>query len=253
MKVLIVDDEKPARDRLRQLVDESGKHEVVGEAATGEQALSLVSELAPDVVLLDIRMPGLGGIETAHHLNALDEPPAVVFTTAYNEYAIEAFDARAIGYVLKPVRRERLEGALAHAERLTRRALTELESVSGAPSGRRHVCALAHGELRLIPLTEVRYFSADLKYVCVHHETGEDLIDDSLKSLEDEFAGEFVRIHRGALVRIDAIERLEKLPGGQTRVVLRDAAADNRAGDELVVSRRHLPDVRRRLKHGRTT
>jgi two-component system response regulator AlgR len=252
VKVLIVDDEKPARDRLRQLVDESGKHVVVGEAATGEQALSLVSELEPDVVLLDIRMPGLGGIETAHHLNTLEEPPAVVFTTAYNEYAIEAFDARAIGYVLKPVRRERLEGALAHAERLSRRVLTELESASGASARRQHVCAVAHGELRLIPLTDVRYFGADLKYVCVHHERGEDLIDDSLKSLEEEFAEDFVRIHRAALVRIDAIERLEKLPDGKTRVVLRDATADAEAGDELVISRRHLADVRRRLKRGGT-
>jgi two-component system, LytTR family, response regulator AlgR len=252
VKVLIVDDEKPARDRLRQLVGESGGHEVVGEASNGEQALSLVSELDPDVVLLDIRMPGLGGIETAHHLNALDEPPAVIFTTAYNEYAIDAFDARAIGYVLKPVRRERLEGALAHAERVTRRVLADLETAAGAPSRRQHVCAVAHGELRLIPLTDVRYFGADLKYVCVHHKHGEDLIDDSLKALEDEFAEEFVRIHRAALVRIDAIERLEKLPDGKTRVVLRDAAVDAAAGDELVVSRRHLADVRRRLKRGGT-
>jgi two-component system, LytTR family, response regulator AlgR len=250
VKVLIVDDEKPARDRLRQLVGESGDHEVVGEATNGEQALTLVADLKPDVVLLDIRMPGLGGIETAHHLNALDEPPAVVFTTAYNEYAIDAFDARAIGYVLKPVRRERLEGALAHAERITRRTLTELESAPGTPDRRRHVCAVAHGELRLIPLTDIRYFSADLKYVCVHHARGEDLIDDSLKSLEEEFGAEFVRIHRGVLVRIDAIERLEKLPDGKTRVVLHDTAPAT--DDELVVSRRHLADVRRRLKRGGT-
>ena len=252
MKVLIVDDEKPARDRLRQLIDETDSHEVVGEAANGEQALSLVSDLKPDVVLLDIRMPGLDGIETAHHLNALDEPPAVVFTTAYNEYAIDAFDARAVGYVLKPVRRERLESALAHAERLTRRVLSELGSAAGTPSRRQHVCAAAHGELRLIPLTEIRYFSADLKYVCVHHARGDNLIDDSLKSLEEEFPDEFVRIHRGVLVRIDAIERLEKTPDGKTRVVLHDAtsgvAAD--AGDELVVSRRHVANVRRRLRQG---
>lgn len=252
MKILIVDDEKPARDRLRQLVGESGDHEVVGEATNGEQALSLVTGLKPDVVLLDIRMPGLGGIETAHHLNALDEPPAVVFTTAYNEYALDAFDARAVGYVLKPVRRERLEGALAHAERLTRRVLTELEAAAGTPDRRRHVCAVAHGELRLISLTDVRYFSADLKYVCVHHARGEDLIEDSLKSLEEEFGGEFVRIHRGALVRVDTIERLEKLPEGRTRVVLRDMAPGTDEDDELVVSRRHLADVRRRLKRGGT-
>ena len=109
MKVLIVDDEKPARDRLRQLVDDSDGHDVVGEAANGEQALAEATAHEPDVVLLDIRMPGMDGIETAHHLNAMESPPAVVFTTAYDEYAIDAFDARAIGYVLKPVRREKLE------------------------------------------------------------------------------------------------------------------------------------------------
>ena len=94
MRVLIVDDEKPARDRLRRLIDDFGTHEVVGEAANGEQAISLATELAPEVVLLDIRMPGVDGIETAHHLNAMESPPAVVFTTAYDEYAIDAFDAQ---------------------------------------------------------------------------------------------------------------------------------------------------------------
>jgi two-component system response regulator AlgR len=94
MKVLIVDDEKPARDRLRQLVDDFGDHEVVGEAANGERAIEIATQVAPDVVLLDIRMPGVDGIETAHHLNAMERPPAVVFTTAYDEYAVDAFDAQ---------------------------------------------------------------------------------------------------------------------------------------------------------------
>ena len=112
MKVLIVDDEAPARDRLRQLLDDAGEHVVVGEAGNGRDALALAGKLNPDVVLLDIRMPGLDGVETAHHLNSFDNPPAVVFTTAYDEYAIDAFDANAIGYGLKPVRKERLDKAL---------------------------------------------------------------------------------------------------------------------------------------------
>jgi two-component system response regulator AlgR len=115
MKVLIVDDEKPARDRLRQLLEDFDEYEVVAEAGNGEEAISLAAETTPDIVLLDIRMPGLDGIEAAHHLNKLESPPAIVFATAYDEYAIDAFDARAIGYVLKPVRRERLAGALEHA------------------------------------------------------------------------------------------------------------------------------------------
>lgn len=245
MKVLIVDDEKPARARLQQLVDDFGDYEVVGEAANGEQAIALAGTLNPDIVLLDIRMPGVDGIETAHHLNAMAVPPAVVFTTAYNEYAIDAFEARAIGYVLKPVRRERLKRALEHAARISGKMLNALTSETPLQSRRQHVCARVGDELRLIPIDEVSYFSADQKYVCVHHRGGEDLIDDSLKSLEEEFAGDFVRIHRGVLVAIDKVNRLEKSADGRTRVMLRQEDDDD---GELTISRRHLADVRRRLK-----
>ena len=248
MKVLIVDDEKPARDRLRQLIADFGSHEVVAEAANGEQALSMAATHDPDVVLLDIRMPGVDGIETAHHLNAMEAPPAVVFTTAYDEYAIDAFEARAIGYVLKPVRRERLENALEHAARITGQMLKQLTSESNLQSRRQHVCTRIQGELRLIPIESVSYFHADQKYITVHHGNGQDLIDDSLKSLEDEFTDEFVRIHRGALVAIDQIDRLEKTDDGKIRVVLRqESLADS---DELIISRRHLTNVRKRLKGG---
>ena len=252
MKILIVDDEKPARDRLRQLVDDFGEHEVAGEAGNGEEAIALAAKVTPDVVLLDIRMPGVDGIETAHHLNAMERPPAVVFTTAYDEYAIDAFDARAIGYVLKPVRRERLQKALKHASRLSGQLLSELTQDSNIDSRRDHVCARLLDELRLIPVEEISYFSADQKYVCVHHDHGEDLIDDSLKSLEQEFADRFVRIHRGMLVAVDKIEKLEKLADSRTHLVLRNGTqdGDNTIEDDLVISRRHLATVRRRLKGG---
>lgn len=246
MKVLVVDDEQPARDRLRQLLEDLGEHEVVGEAANGEQALSQAAKLNPDVVLLDIRMPGLDGIETAHHLNAMNNPPAIVFTTAYDEYAIDAFDARAIGYVLKPVRRERLARALDQAARLTSNSLNEAAIDAHIESKRKHVCTLVHGEPMLIPIGDIRYFSADQKYVCVYHRHGQHLIDDSLKALEGEFADNFVRIHRSVLVAVDKIERLEKTIDGKTRVRLRN---DSQDGDnELIISRRHVGDVRRRLK-----
>jgi two-component system response regulator AlgR len=233
-------------------VSDFGDHEVVGEAGNGEQALEEATRSRPDVVLLDIRMPGLDGIETAHHLNAMDRPPAVVFTTAYDEYAIDAFDARAIGYVLKPVRRQRLKRALDHAKRLTGAALNQLAGDAGFESRRNHVCARIHDELRLIPVDDIRYFNADQKYVCVHHTEGNDLIDDSLKSLELEFSDRFVRIHRSALVAVDKIDRLEKFGDGKTRVVLRNTTRDedNASDDELVISRRHLATVRRRLKGG---
>lgn len=246
MKILIVDDEAPARSRLRQLLEDTGEHAVVGEAANGHEALDQAARLAPDVVLLDIRMPGLNGIETAHHLNALDAPPAVVFTTAYDEYAIEAFDANAIGYVLKPVRRERLDQALKQAARLGSATLGEVGKSAGMGEQRNHVCTRAQGELKLIPIGEVKCFVADQKYVSVIHVNGRDLIDDSLKSLEEEFAAQFMRIHRGALVAVAAVDSLKKTEDGRTEVVLRNAAHS----DELIVSRRHVAEVKRRLKKG---
>ena len=245
MKVLIVDDEALARDRLRQLLEDSGEHEIVGEAAHGREALDIAATVAPDVVLLDIRMPGVDGIETAHHLNTFDPPPAIVFTTAYDEYAIDAFEANAIGYVLKPVRRERLDQALSQAARLTSATLFDVGKQSGISEQRRHVCARVQGELKLIPISEVLYFIADQKYVSVVHTKGRDLIDDPLKTLENEFAEQFVRIHRGALVALGAVDALKKDDEGRTQVMLRNCDVD-----DLFVSRRHVANVKRRLKKG---
>ena len=246
MRVLIVDDEKPARDRLRQILADEDGYDVVGEAANGYEALEQAASTAPDIVLLDIRMPGMEGIETAHHLNAMDPAPAVVFTTAYDEYAIDAFEARAIGYVLKPVRRSRLTGALEQATRLVGAALSEAAAEANLDVQRKHVCAHAHGELKLIPVHEITSFIADQKYVSVDHDNGHDLIDDSLKLLEAEFGGSFVRIHRSALIAVDRIDRIEKNAEGKSRVVLRD---DSQVEDkELIISRRHVAEVKRRLK-----
>ena len=246
MKVLIVDDEPPARERLKQLLQDEPSYECVGEAANGSDAVRLAAELLPDIVLLDIRMPGMDGIETAHHLNTLKQPPAVVFTTAYDEYAIAAFDARAIGYVLKPVRRERLTNALDHAARLAPRALKSVAEEARLNTPRKHICARAHGELRLIPVEDIVCFRADQKYVTVDHVNGQDLIDDSLTALADEFSDNFIRIHRGAIVALRYIDRVEKTADGKSLVVLRD---DSQVDDkELIISRRHLAEARRRLK-----
>ena len=250
MKVLIVDDEKPARDRLRQILEDEPDYEVVGEAGNGQDALSLAAEHKPDVVLLDIRMPGLDGIETAHHLVEFEHAPAVVFATAYDEYAIDAFEARAVGYVLKPVRRSRLVAALSQASRLARPALQQVASDAQMEPRRQHVCATVKGELKLIPITEVACFVADQKYVRVEHDNGQDLLDEPLKSLAEEFSERFVRIHRGALVAVDRIERVEKTSDGKSRVILRGWPQDDSHVDdkELIISRRHVAEVRRRLK-----
>lgn len=247
MKVLIVDDEGPARERLRQIVDDLDGYEFAGEASTGEQAISLVGDARPDIVLLDIRMPGLSGIETAHHFNALENPPAVVFTTAYDEYAVDAFEARAIGYVLKPVRRNRLEAALQHASRLAGSTLNDIANQPGMTVVRKHICVREQDRLTLIAIDSIDVFRADQKYIAVHHADGVSLIDDSLKSLEAEFAEDFVRIHRGALVAVGSIKKLEKTSDGKTRVVLRGSPDED---NPLIISRRHVADVRRRLKGG---
>ena len=246
MKVLVVDDEAPARERLRQLLDDIDGFDCCADAANGEAALTIVNDERPDIVLLDIRMPGMDGIQTAHHMNALQDPPAIVFTTAYDEYAIEAFDARAIGYVLKPVRRTKLEAALSHAARLAGPVLREAADAAGVEARRKHICARTTDRLTLIPVDEISHFVADQKYVLVQHARGRTLIDESLKSLEEEFDELFVRIHRSALVAVDKIERVEKTGDGRTRVVMRD---DSQGDDkELIISRRHIANVRRRLK-----
>ncbi len=222
---------------------------MVGEAENGRQALEMTQRLAPDVVLLDISMPGLSGIETARHMSALESPPCVVFATAHDGYAIDAFDAGAVGYVLKPVRRERLARALEQAARVSGAVLGEVGRNAGYAE-RQHVCARVRGELKLIPIADVEYFHADQKYVRVHHVNGADLIDDSLKTLEEEFAARFVRIHRAALVAVDRIRSLRKGADGQTEVVLRSdgAEAATGSGECLVVSRRHLGEVKRRIR-----
>ncbi len=246
MKVLIVDDEQPARDRLRQILESEDRYQVVGEAGNGHEAVALCSDLQPDVVLLDIRMPGMDGIETANHLNTLAEAPAVVFTTAYDEYAVDAFEARAVGYVLKPVRRSRLVAALQQASRLAGTTLSEVASQANIDATRKHVCAHTLGELKLIPIVDIICFRAEQKYVTVDHVNGQDLIDESLKSLADEFSTTFVRIHRNALVAIAQIDRIEKTEDGKSCVLLRERSQLD--GNELIISRRHVAEVRRRLR-----
>jgi two-component system response regulator AlgR len=240
-RVLIVDDEPPARARLRQLLAEIPDTECVGEAATGEEALARIGESGPDVVLLDIRMPGLGGLEAARRLAALDDPPAVIFTTAYEQHALEAFDAQASGYLLKPVRRERLAAALERARRPSRAQLATLQDATAAPR-RSHVTARVRDQLKLIPVADVLCFIAEQKYTTVRHLGGEDLIEESLRALEEEFDALFVRVHRNALVAVAHVESLERDAEGHFTVSLRHGAG------RLQVSRRLAAEVQRRLR-----
>lgn len=237
LKVLIVDDEQPARDRLRTLLAEIGTVELAGEAASGEEAIELAVRAQPSVVLLDVRMPGMDGMETAHHLSTLAEPPAVVFTTAYDQYAVSAFDAHAVGYLLKPVRKEKLAAALARAEHLTR---GQLRGLPLAAQRRTHIAARYRDSIRLIPVPEILYFLADQKYTTVRHKNGEDLIEDSLRALEEELSELFVRVHRNALVSTRYLDAVERNAQGQYFVRLRGCA------ERLPVSRRMASELRER-------
>jgi two-component system response regulator AlgR len=239
LKVLIVDDEPPARQRLRSLLAEIGDAEVVGEAANGQEGVRAAVELSPDVVLLDVRMPGMDGIEAARHLNALEEPPAVIFATAYDEYAVNAFDAQAVGYLLKPIRKEKLAAALGQAVRLTR---PQLQKLAAGSERRTHIAARHREGLRLIPLEDVQFFFAEQKYTTVRHVKGEDLIEDSLRALEEELGTAFVRIHRNALVSVRFLERIERNAEGQYFVRLRGCEAP------LQVSRRMAGELRDRFR-----
>jgi two-component system response regulator AlgR len=242
LRVLIVDDEPPARERLRSLLQEIGNLEIAGEATNGEEALKLAVDLAPDVVLLDVRMPGIDGIEAARQMNSLVEPPAVIFATAYDEYAVNAFDAQAVGYLLKPIRKEKLAAALNQAGRLTRPQLQRLAANAEGPPKRTHIAARHREGLRLIPIEDILFFFADQKYTTVRHGKGEDLIEDSLRSLEEEFGQAFVRIHRNALVSVRYLEGIERNADGQYFVRLRGAPAP------LQVSRRMASELRDRFR-----
>lgn len=238
MRILIVDDEPLARERLRSLVAELGGDEIIGEAGDGLDAIDAVQNLNPDLVLLDIRMPGMDGLEVARHLRTLANPPAVVFATAFGDHALAAFEANAIDYLLKPIRAERLAVAL---ERV--RGLAGLRrEVLPAAGARTHLSAVVKGRLQLIPVAEIRYLHADQKYVEAVWPEGRVLIEDSLRSLEAEFPRRFLRVHRNALVAVDYVAAVERLDDGETVVALRGVA------DRVAVSRRLAGEVRQRLR-----
>ncbi|MFZ5592667.1 MAG: LytR/AlgR family response regulator transcription factor [Pseudomonadota bacterium] len=247
MKLLIADDEPLARARLRSLAAGIADVDIAGEAANGKQALYLSCELAPDIILLDIRMPVMDGLEAAQHLAALENPPAVIFTTAYGDHALAAFEAQAVDYLLKPIRKERLEQALGKAGKLNRAQLHAVsqhrgDGNSGCGSrARTHISAHSAGKIELVAVSDILYFQADQKYVTVRHTAGKVLIEESLKSLEEEFTGHFTRIHRNALVSNAYLAGMSKNSAGHCEAVLRGCS------DTLEISRSHLTTVKKML------
>ncbi|MCG5536145.1 LytR/AlgR family response regulator transcription factor [Ectothiorhodospira mobilis] len=242
MKVLIVDDEQPARERLASLLRALPEYEVAGEAANGVEAVRVAAQTHPEIVLMDIRMPGMDGLEAARHMAQMETPPAILFVTAYETHAIEAFEVQAVDYLLKPVREERLRSALEKAQRPNRAQLEGLNQSTREETARSHICARVRGNLELIPVESVHYFQADQKYVTVRHDGGEVLIEEPLKALEEEFGDRFLRIHRNALVARDRFSGMERRDHGGFEVVLKGSE------ERLEVSRRHVAEVRRFLK-----
>ena len=244
MKVLIADDEPLARSRLRELLAEIGGYQIVGEAANGKDALQQGVQVQPDLILMDIRMPAMDGLEAAMHLSALEQPPAIIFTTAFGDHALAAFETHAVDYLLKPIRKERLENALHKLQQLNRVQLAALNQTKGETHdsrARTHLSVLNRGNLQLVPVAAIRYFKADQKYVTVGFDTGQVLIEESLKDLEEEFSERFFRIHRNALAAAAYVSGLVKDHEGDWLLTLHGVE------EQLEISRRHLPEVRKRL------
>ena len=244
MKVLIVDDEPLARERLARMILIQGGMNIIGQAGNGQEAIRLAEEHRPDVVLMDVRMPGMDGLAAAHHIAELNPPPAVVFCTAYGDYAVEAFSSQATGYLLKPVKQADLEQALLQTRRVNKAQITELQQHPAVlAGGRSHIAAKNRRGVDLISVGEVRLFQADHKYVTAYCGEGvEALLDETLKDLEQEFDGRFVRVHRNALVSIGHISGLVKDSDGQNFIRL------NGLDITPQVSRRHATIVRKLIE-----
>ena len=210
-RILIADDEAPARARLRDLLDECRESfplAIVDEARNGREVLDVLNREKIDIVLLDIRMPEIDGMEAARHISGMAEPPAIIFTTAFDSYAIKAFEVNAIDYLLKPIRVERLMLALGKTRAAPPVSREALDAASNLP--RRHLSVHERGKIILVPIADVLYLRAELKYVTVRTAEREHLVEESLTHLEEEFADAFVRIHRNCLVARAAISGFER-------------------------------------------
>lgn len=246
MRILIADDEPLARERLQHIVCEIDDENIVSEAANGLEVIEQVNQFDPDVVLLDIRMPGMDGLEAAQHLACLEKPPAVIFTTAYDEYALQAFSANAIDYLLKPLRKQQLEASLKSCRKLNKMQLEQLSLTNQQQTLRTHISTQIGGNIFLIPVDDIVAFYAEHKYVSVKYYKqqvlSETIIEDTLKSLQQEFSSLFIRIHRNALIKRDQIQALQKQQDGRILLFLKDSEVG------FEVSRRHLAEARKAIR-----
>jgi len=211
LRVAIADDEAPARSRIRDLLEDCAATlalEIVGEAANGRSLIELLQRTPADVVLLDIRMPEMDGVEAAQHIAKMPDAPSIIFTTAYDAYALQAFELHAIDYLVKPIRLRRLHDALARVRSITPLRLDVLQQI--APEPRKHLSVQERGRVVLVPVDKIIYMRAELKYVTIRTAEREFLLEESLTRLEQEFRERFVRIHRSCLVARDFVDAFER-------------------------------------------
>ncbi|MGB2832245.1 MAG: response regulator transcription factor [Methylotenera sp.] len=243
LKLIIADDEAPARNRLRELLSDIDGVNVMAEAKNGQEALSLANDHQPDIILLDIRMPGMDGIEAAKHLQKLAKPPALIFTTAYDAYAVQAFDLNAVDYLLKPIRQERLQTAIHKAHALHP---NQLEALTPLSPQRTHISIAERGRVLLIPIHDIIYLRAELKYITVRTAEKEYLLEESLNHLEQEFGKIFIRLHRNCLVAQSSILGYEK------RQLSHDTEGNISTEKQWVALLKNIPEtiaVSRRQQH----
>lgn len=245
IRVLIVDDEALARDTLRLLLNEQQDIEVVGEAKDGLAAVDAIRKMRPDLVFLDIQMPGLSGLEVVEEIG-VDAMPYVVFATAYNEYALKAFDASAIDYIVKPFSDERFEATLERVRRLMGQQrsadlegrLRELLGTSDRPA---RFLVKERGSIRFVDVADIHWVEAAGDYVVLHTDEEDHLIRETMAGMEEKLDPDvFVRIHRSTIVRITCIRELKPFFHGDYMVYLKN-------GTELKLSRRYWPQVESRL------
>jgi two-component system response regulator AlgR len=247
LRIMVVDDEAPARARLRNLLDDIAERVptvVVAEAGDGIEALEVSAGLVVDIALIDIRMPRMDGLELARQLAILPNPPGVIFATAFDQYAVKAFELSAVDYLLKPVRAERLAEALTKAAKspATAALASAIEAIE--PGGRRQLRCLERGKVLLVPVADVLYFKAELKYVTARTREREFLLEESLAQLESEFSRRFMRIHRNCLVARDAIAGYEREHEASAEAEPRWALILHGVNERLPVSRRLWPQVK---------